>query len=844
MAFSSLRRALRAMRKNPGFTAVAVASLALGIGVNTVIFSLAEQLLLWSVPARAPEQLVSINGGYADTYPFFREYRDRNQVFSDLFASSNNLAAGIRPEGSASVEVGNVQYVSGNYFQGLGVGAAVGRAVTPSDDAAPGSGPIAVLSYGYWQRRFDGDLSVLGRKLAVNGFPLQIVGIAERGFGGVYSGRAADIFVPISMFPVTMSAAAPAWNTTNMSWLTPIGRLKDGMSKSQAEAAMRVLLPQAAEAVNAGILRSGGKANKFSKEQVSLESGVRPEPGGNPMLDPLKALAFGTGLVLLIACANVANLLLARSSARRREVGVRLALGATRWRLVRQFLGESLVLAAAGGIVALLLAWWGAAALAKSEILRPGFRFHLSPMVLAFSAGITLFTGVLFGLAPAFRATRLSLAESIKDGGGGGRHASRVRGGKALVAVQVALSLALLAGAGLFIRTLSNLRHVDLGFQQENVLIVDVDPTNVGYRGHRLRAFYDEVLERTKRIPGVRAAALSSMTPMGSSSRAYSFSAEGVQPKSGEMMLATENSVSAGYFTAMGIPMLSGRDFRAQDEPTVTPGETLISAIMRVGSGGTGDRPANASRICIIDETLARRLYGNTNPIGKHLSFSDTYEAGSDLVMEIVGVVKAAHYDGVQAQDVNGVFYIPSWSNGAEVRSLEVRYVGDASAVIPTIRRTVNEVDPNVPVLEVRTMREYVDMILRRERMVAALSGVFAALALCLAAIGLYGVMAYSVSQRTREIGIRMALGACRTDVLGLVLREAMVPVVAGVALGIAGLLMLSRIIASLLYGVARNDVVTIALATTLLLAVAALAAALPARRASQVEPLEALRYE
>ena len=484
----NLRYALRMMRRNPGFTAVAVISLALGIGVNTAIFSLVDQLLLWSIPAREPSRLVKLEGGYSEAYPFYCAYRDRNQVFSSVFASSYHLAVGIRPEGAPAVEVGHVHYVSGSYFQALGIGSAAGRVIAPSDDTAPGGSPVAVLSYGYWRRRFAGDLKVIGRKLAVNGYPLEIVGIAEKGFGGLFNGQEADAFIPLTMFPVTTPSAARAWNTSHMYWLVTMARLKPGISIQQAQAGMQVLWAQAVEAVNDAAVKAGGKARKYEQGQITLAPGARATSfGRKEMLDPLVALAIGTGLVLLIACANVANLLLSRASGRRKEIAVRLAVGATRGRLIRQLLSESLVLAAAGGTLGLAFAYFGVSALAKASVLDPDLHFRPSLAVLAFSAGITVLTGILFGLAPAFRATRMTLAESVKEGGSATQGGSRLRLAKALVAGQVALSLALLVGAGLFIRTLRNLQNVHLGFQREKIAIFDIDPTNLGYQGQRLR---------------------------------------------------------------------------------------------------------------------------------------------------------------------------------------------------------------------------------------------------------------------------------------------------------------------------------------------------------------------
>jgi predicted permease len=837
----NLRYALRMMRRNPGFTAVAVVSLALGIGVNTAIFSLVDQLLLWSIPARDVQRLVKLEGGSSDAYPFYCAYRDLNQVFSGVFASSFNLPTGIRPEGAPVVEVGHVEYVSGGYFQTLGIGSAAGRVIAPSDDMTPGGSPIAILSYRYWRRRFAGDLKVLGGKLAVNGYPLEIVGIAEKGFGGLFNGQEPDAFIPLTMYPTTTPSAARVWNTSYMNWLTTMARLKPGMSVQQAQASMPVLWTQAVAAVNDAKVKAGGKAREYKQEQIKLLPGARATSFPKEMLDPLKALAMGTCLVLLIACANVANLLLSRATERRSEIAVRLAVGASRGQLIRQLLIESLVLAAAGGILGLGIAYLGISALTKASILVSDSQFSPSLLVLAFSAGISVLTGILFGLVPAFRATRMTLAESVKEGGSSTAGGSRLRLTKVLVASQVALSLALLAGAGLFIRTLRNLQNVRLGFEREKIAVFDIDPTNLGYRGQRLRSFYDQLLERARGVPGVSSAALSAVTPMSNYMRSMSYSAEGYQPKPGEQMFALSNPVTSGYFTTLGIPLLLGRDFRPEDEPAVTPGESLIGAIGR-SSGGSSETPANASPVCIIDEAMARHLFGGANPVGRHLSYEDVYTPKEAL--EIVGVVKDAHYFSLRNSDPTGMIYETSWSNGAEVRWLEVRFRGSPAPVIAGIQRELRDMDPNVPVMRVRMIEEYLNDALGNERLIAYLSGFFGILALGLASVGLYGVVAYAVAQRTREIGIRMALGAQRRDVVRMVMRESLIPVLIGVCIGLVAALVLARFIASLLYGVAPSDPGSIVLAVVAMLAVAVLAAGIPARRAAHVSPMTALRYE
>lgn len=840
-----LRYALRSMRKNPGFTSVAVASLALGIGVNTAIFTLVDQLLLWSVPARDPGSLVNIEGGRSSSYPFYREYRDRNQVFSAMLASSHPLTVGVRPEGAPAVEVGHVSYVSGNYFRTLGVGVATGRMLVDSDDTKPGGSPVAILAYDYWQRRFAGSLNVIGRKLAVNGYPLDVVGIAERGFGGLFNGHRADVFIPLTMYPVITPAAASIWNTPGMSWLSPMARLKPGVSIAKAQADMQVLWPQAVEAINDAAVKAGGKTRKYDlvKDRIAVTPGAHGESSGEAQgIDPLELLMAAAGVVLLIACTNIANLLLARAAGRRKEIAVRLAMGATRARLVRQILTESLVLATLGGAAGFVLAYWGVLAIAAANLVSPDLRLQPSLMLAAFSAGLTLLTSVLFGLAPALRITGVDLAQAGRDSGSSSSQGrSRVRLGKALIAGQAAFSLTLLVGAGLFIRTLHNLQNVDLGFARENVVVIDVNPSHMGYGGHRLRTFYDQLLERTRRLPNVRSAGLAGMTPMGEFAMSRSFSAEGYQPHPGERLIAYSNPVTEGYFTALGVPLLLGRDFRPGDEPAVTPRDGLFAALGRMGGGGS-DTVANASRVAIVNESLARRLFAGVNPVGRHLSFDETYSAGS--AMEIVGVVKDVRHSGVRQADDNGIIYVPSWSNGAEARYLTVRVAGETAPVVAAVQRELRNLDPNVPLLRSRKLEEYVNAGFRRERMVAYLCGCFGALALALAAVGLYGVMAYAVAQRTKEVGIRMALGARRRDVVGMMVREVLVPVIFGMAIGIAGALAAARLVASLLFGVAPHDPFSFVMAISAMLAVALAAAAIPARKASRVEPAIALRHE
>jgi len=839
-----VRYALRAMRRNPAFTGVAVASLALGLGVNTAIFSLVDQTLLWRVPARDPRQLVNIDGGRSDTYVFYREYRDRNQVFAGMIASSHPQKCGVRPEGAAAVEVGQVSYVSGNYFRTLGVGVAAGRVLVDSDDLKPGASPVVILSYEYWQRRFAGSVGAIGRKFVVNGYPLEIVGIAERGFSSLYNGQRTDAFVPLTMFPLTTPAAASLWNTPGMRLVNTAARLKPGVSMATAQANLEVIWPQAADAVNDSLVKAGRKARKYTDDQPpSVTPGEHGfDSGAAGVRNPLVVLMATAGLVLLIACANIANLLLARAAGRQKEIAVRLAVGARRGRLIRQLLTESLALAVIGGAAGFVLARWSVTAFAAAGLVDPDVRLQPSLALAAFSIGLTLLTSVLFGLAPALRITRVDLAQSARESGSFSPGRNKVRLGKVLIAGQAALSLVLLVGAGLFIRTLDNLANVDLGFERENVALIDADASRVGYKGDRLRTFYDQLLQRARHQAGVRAAGLCGMTPMGHWAMARSFSAEGYQPRPGERMIALSNPISDGYFRALGIPLLLGRDFRPEDEPAITPKDNIFAALARVSGGGGTDTDTNASPICILSESLARKLFGGAHPVGRHISFDDAYTPQSAI--EIVGVVKDVHHFGVRRADEEGTIYVPSWSHGAEGRFLAVRYAGGKAPMIAAVRRVLRDLDPNVPLLASDSLEEDVNTNLKHERMIAYLCGSFSALALTLAAVGLYGVMAHSVAQRTREVGVRMALGAGRFDVTGMIVREALVPVLCGIAAGIGGALAAARLISSLLFGIAPRDPLAFIAAASAMLAVAFLAAALPARRASRIEPAIALRYE
>lgn len=822
--FDNFRYGTRVLAKSPGFTLVVVATLAFGIGLTTALFSLVDQVLLWSVPAREANRLVKIEGGYSRTYPFFRAYCDLNQCFDGVVASSANVEASLRPAGSRGAEIGKVVYVSGGYFQVLGIGASAGRVITPSDDTAGGP-HLAVLSYRYWQRRFDRDPRVIGRQFSVNTYPLVIAGVAEEGFGGLFNGAEPDVFMPLAMYPVTNPAAAQEWNTTHSPWLTLVARLKPGVSIQQARALMPTLWARAVEKVNDRVVEAVAKAHQLPKDEGRLVPAARDALfiRNEKFLDPLKALAAVSVLVLLVTCANVANLLLVRASQRSRDTAVRVSLGATRGRLICQFLTESLLLAAAGSAIGLGVAYSGLRVLARLNVLDPGFRFHLSLFVLASCAGLTIVTTILFGLIPAVRATHIKLAEGMKEQSATGT-LSRSILSRSLVAGQIALSVALLVAASLFGRTLRNLHNVDLGFERQNVAIFEIDPARVGYSGQRLRIFYDRLLERTRTISGVRSAALAGMTPIGGMFRSMGVMDDGGR----ERFQAVYNPVSSGYFNTMGIPLLVGRDFRPEDEPVVPPSAWPGKGLL--------------SRVCIIDRSLARHQFGTVNVVGRRFCLGA--DCSGDRGIKVIGVVNDVRHGEITGPDPMGTLYVPGWSNGVEARRLTVRFTGTTAPVIAGIRRAIEDLDPNVPLMNVRLLEEYIDHRLAHERLVAYLSMFFAVLALGLASLGLFGVLASVVTQRTREIGIRMALGAQRADVLRMILRFSLAPVVAGLAIGVAGGFSWGLFLGSLMYGIDTFDYVSVSQAVPVLLFAALLAAALPAYRATEVDPMVALRYE
>ena len=807
-----VRYGLRLLIKNPGFAAVAILSLTLGIGANAAIFTLVDNVLLKPLPVEEPNQLALVLSSrpkglnYNFSYPLYKGMRDQNEVLSGLLAYSPvslSFSSGDQPE------LIDGELVSGNYFSLLGVKPAVGRLFHPEDDQTPGAHPVAVLSYGLWQRRLGGDPDVIGKTLKLNRYDYTVVGVAPEGFTGIYIGSPAEIWVPLMMQQQAESRYGALLDKPDAGWLYMLGRLKKGITLAQSEAGLNTLYRHLQESFNRPVedqitLRSGRQGHSQLPSDLSL---------------PLWLLMGGVGLVLLIACANIANLLLARASARSKEIAIRLAIGAGRGRLIRQLMTESLMLAFIGGAGGMILAFWSTdllSALLPSDGFSPvRLDLSLDVRVLGFTFLLSLMTGILFGLAPALNASKPDLVTMIKEetarfGRGVGRFGLR----NILVVTQVALSLLLLVGAGLFVRTLQNLRGLDLGFNSRNVLFLSVDLPKQGYTTEQSLEFYRQMIERAGSLPGVRSAAWASVPPVNAGGSRATLAIEGYTPQPDEDMEFNFLTIGPGYFQTLGFPIVRGREFNEQD---------------KIGSPGG----------FIINETMARRYFPDEDPVGKRLSMSGP----EGPFLDIVGVVADSKYRSMR-EAPRPSYYIPVSRLNFMRMVLHVRTDGDPRTLIAAIRNEMRALDKDLPIYNIKTLSDQLDQALAEERLATTLSTLFALLALVLAAIGIYGVMAYSVGRRTREIGIRMALGAQKSDVLSLVLRESLVLVLIGVAIGLGATFYVMRSMESLLYGVSATDPITLVVISLLLVSVALAAAYLPARRAAKIDPMTALRYE
>lgn len=836
-----LRFALRALVKNPGFSVIAVLTLALGIGANTAIFSVINAVLLRTLPIHDPQQLVSLSdpesagfmngspGGERELFSYheFEELRDQNTVFSGLFGSnSRTLSAPVSFGPAETGSPANVLLVSGGYFPVLGVDPAKGSTFSTEVDTGVGAHPVAVISFAFWQRRFQGDSAVIGRQIHIRQLVFDVVGVMPPDFTGIMVGESPDIWIPLTMRSAVYTGLdILSWHpgsVTKIMFMHVVGRLKPGVTVSQANASINVLYKQQLET-------DGGTISDPSARKEFLNSYVvaRDARHGLSVIrgqyeKPLDILMGLVGLLLLLACANVANLLLARAAGRNREVAVRVALGASRSRIVRQLLTESVMIAFFGGLVGLALSHWAGQLLVRMVSFGPNpvpLDVHPDWRVLSFTLGASLLTGVLFGLAPALRATRLDLNKVLRgasrsisgaEGGGG------ISTGKVLVAVQVAISLLLIVAAGLFVRSLQNLTSTQFGYSPDNLLMFRVLPSTAGYKGPAAMQLYKNLAEKFSTIPGVTGATISENGLLYGRDSNDNISILGYTPKQGQNMEANWDEVGANYFATIGIPVLMGRD--------------------------VNERDATGQHNCWLNQTMAKYYFGDASPLGQQIK--DEYP-DTPYTCQVAGVVADAKYNGLR-EKLKPRFYVPFF-NGIEQGgdgTYEIRYAGGGASISTAIRQIMHDSDSNLDPPDFHTISDLTGRILMRDRLTARLSAVFGIVALFLACLGLYGVLSYNVARRTSEIGVRMALGAQRSNVLGLVVREALGVTLIGTAVGLAASVAATRVLQNMLFGLTARDPLTLIGAAAILLSVATMAAAIPAWRATRVDPISALRWE
>jgi putative ABC transport system permease protein len=829
-----LRYGLRMLAKDPGFTAIVVLTLTLGIGANTAIFSLMNQILLRQLPVQNPNELVvlhapgPVTGHVSDdgdqtesfSYPMYKALRENSATVCNMLGQYS-FSANISSRGQTEHGLG--QLVSGNYFQALGVPPALGRVFSLDDDRVPGGHPVVVLSHAYWTRHFGGDPSILNKGLLINNVEMTVVGVARAGFSGAQVGKSPDVFVPLMMTP-QMTLGQNTLDGWNDYWLKVLARRRAGVSELQLVASLNAAYHPLLEEQLPKI--SGWtelKRQAFLNKKIILSSGsrgrmvVQRDTGGQ-----LVTLFAMVALVLLIACTNVANLLLARGATRQREFAIREALGASRGRIIRQLLVESLLCAFVGGSLGVVLGSWLIGVLTPIVVANEGIQGltpHLDSTVLVFAVGTSLLSGIFFGIVPAFRVTRSSVSETIKDQGStSSAGVSHVSFRKALVAGQVAFTMLLLAGAALFVHTLWNLRNLDLGLRTENVISFSIAPALNGYSTQRSIALVDQLRGRVASLPGVRSVGTAEIAALTGDDEGSNITAEGGIQLPEDLRDVNYVSVSSDYFSTLGIPLLSGREFSDADGAT-------------------------SPKIAVASDAMVKRFFPGRNPLGMHFAFGGGSKIKPDI--EIVGVVKDVKQDHVRSVTPNPYVYLP-YSQRAKLSGMTfyVSSVRDPLLLGPELQSQVRQLDATLPVDNVKTMQRVVEEDLFPARMVAVLSATFAALAALLSALGIYGVLAYLVVQRTREIGIRMALGAKARDVRWLIAKEVGAMVIAGVTVGVPLAYALARLSESLLFGVRAGNPSAYVLGLGLIAAVALAACWIPARRATRVDPLVALRYE
>lgn len=839
--WGDLRYAARILRKSPGFTLIAVSSLALAIGANTTIFSVANETLFERLGVPHPEQLrlfaittpdnsvvhmsagsdIQLSNGQwlrnTLTYPIYQQLRAQNKVLADIFAYNQIGRVNVTVNGLA--QVADAQLVSGNFYQQMQVQPVLGRSILPSDDRGPGKGPVVVISDAYWRRNFGRSPDVLGKVITINMTPMAIIGVNPRGFTGAESVQwSPDLFIPLTMMPLLREAfgdAGPILESTRLYWLQVMARTKPGVSDEQARTSLDLVM-------NAAIRSANTIQKTDAVPKLMLVDGSKGLNIAERMYaEPLHVLLAMVAGVLIMACANMANLMLARASARQREMSVRLALGSGRLRLLRQVLTESLVLSFAGGLLGGLLGYLGRTALpnlmATSWTSGP-LQVPFNWTVFTFTAGMTVGTGILFGIFPAWSASRAGIGAGLQRGVHTASRRRRAWSGKAIISVQVCVSTLLVVAAGLFLRTLVKLNSIDPGFKADHLVLLQVNPPSKQYPPPKDVRLGLQLEETLRAVPGVDGLTAANIAPVSGSDMNGDFQVEGLPaPKlanGDEDRYPYLADVSADYFAVMRIPLIAGRMFTAQD----TEG---------------------SPRVSLINQTLARKFFGNQSPIGRRFRQHD-----DGPWIEIIGVCADSHYNSMRRKPPAVHYDLLRQQNVVGGLTYILRTPMKPEAIVPSLRVAVQRVDSNLPLMNIRTMQEQIDADLQQERMFATLSAGFGVLALTLACVGIYGIMAYTVVQRTNEIGIRLALGAERGQVRGMVLREAGMLAVLGVATGLAVALWLGRLVKSMLYGLQPADPLSLGGAGCLLLLVALVAGWVPATRASRVEPMEALRHE
>lgn len=829
-----LKYGFRSLLKRKGFAVIAIVTLALGIGANTAIFTLVNAVLLKSLPVSHPEELVLFSDTTGEgtslqdtpprewkrfSYASYQYFRNHNQSFQDVTAfRSGETRLSVRTAGTQTGDAAqraSGHLVAGNYFSVLGVTAMRGRVLSPEDDS-PSATPAAVISHKYWQQQLNSDQGVVGKAFVINGINFTVVGVTPPEFFGERVRRSPDFWLPLSFQP-QVELRKSYLEDGEAYWLMLMGRLNQGVRIEQAQANVNLAVRQFLTE-QAGSQLNEDTARAIQNSSVKLTEGGQGISGLRVLYSrPLRMLMAIVLMVLLIACANVGSLLLSRAASRNAEISVRMALGASRFRIIRQLLTESLILAVTGGVLGVLLAQWGVTVLVTMVAKEAPLNTAPDFLILTFTAAVSIVAGLLFGLVPAIRASKTDLTSALKEKSRTGSGRLRFNLSSSLVAMQVALSMVLLTGAGLFARSLLKLQHEDVGFDRENVLLVGVDPRLAGYKPAELTNLYQQLLDRLGSLGGVSSVTMATYSPMSGSGRTSSIKVRGYTPQPGEDSDVGDILAGPNYTETLGVPLIQGREIGMRDTPS-------------------------SQKVAVINQSFVERFFKGQNPIGQAVSIDDDTETW----VEIVGVVGDLKFENTREKAEATVYrpILQVQNQSAYSVNIQIRTASNPSGLAPAVRQAINQIEPRLPIFSVTTLSEQVQETLKQDRLIAQLVSFFGALALMLASIGLYGVMSHGVARRTNEIGIRMALGAERGHIAWMVLRETLFLVITGLVIGIPTALLAARLISNQLFGLGAGDPLTVIAAAVGLTVVALLAGYLPARRATRVDPLVALRYE